>query len=338
VTGYRDGPTAQTPHKRLYQHLYFQVLVAIGLGILLGHFQPALGESLKPLGDVFIKLVRMLIAPIVFCTVVHGIASSDDAKKVGRVGVKAIVYFEVLTTIALVLGLLAMHLMHPGSGMNVDPSTLDTKGIQSATTAQSEGVVDYLMHIVPDTVVGALARGDILQVLFFSVIFAFGMQRLGQRGKPLVDMIDIASHGLFAAIGIITKAAPVGAFGAMAFTIGKYGVVTLLSLAHLLAVFYGTCSVFVFGVLGGIAHLCGFSLWKFLKYIKAELLIVLGTSSSESALPRLMAKLEVLGCEKSVIGLVVPAGYTFNLDGTCIMLTTMALFIAQATNTQLSLM
>ena len=337
MTGYRDGPTAQARHKKLYQHLYFQVLVAIALAILLGHFRPSLGESLKPLGDVFIRLVRMLIAPIVFCTVVHGIASSDDAKKVGRVGVKAIVYFEVITSIALVLGLLAMHLFHPGSGMNVDPSTLDTKGIQSASMTQPEGVVGYLMNIVPDTVVGALARGEILQVLFFSVIFAFGMQRLGPRGRPLVDMIDIASHGLFAAIGIIMKAAPVGAFGAMAFTIGKYGVVTLLSLAHLLAVFYGTCLVFVFGVLGGIAWLCGFNLWKFLTYIKEELLIVLGTSSSESALPRLMAKLEVLGCEQSVIDLVVPAGYTFNLDGTCIMLTTMALFIAQATNTQLGL-
>ena len=332
------GGRPAVPHKKLYQHLYFQVLVAIFLGILLGHFYPSLGENLKPLGDAFINLVRMLIAPIIFCTVVHGIASSDDAKKVGRVGVKAIIYFEVITTIALLLGLFSMHLGAPGVGMNIDPSTLDTKSLPSgATTAKPQGFADYFLHIIPHTVVGAFAQGEILQVLFFSVLFAFAMQTLGERGKPFVQMIDIASHGFFAAIGIIMKVAPIGAFGAMAFTIGKYGIVSLLSLAQLLIVFYATCLVFVFGVLGTIAHLSGFSLWKFLKYIKEELLIVLGTSSSESALPRLMAKLEVLGCDKSVVGLVVPAGYTFNLDGTCIMLTTMALFIAQATNTPLSL-
>jgi len=326
------------PHKKLYQHLYFQVLVAIFLGILLGHFYPSLGENLKPLGDAFINLVRMLIAPIIFCTVVHGIASSDDAKKVGRVGLKAIIYFEVITTIALLLGLLSMHLGAPGVGMNIDPSTLDIKSLPSgATTAKPQGFADYFLHIIPHTVVGAFAQGEILQVLFFSVLFAFAMQTLGERGKPFVQMIDIASHGFFAAIGIIMKVAPIGAFGAMAFTIGKYGIVSLLSLAQLLIVFYATCLVFVFGVLGTIAYFSGFSLWKFLRYIKEELLIVLGTSSSESALPRLMAKLEVLGCDKSVVGLVVPAGYTFNLDGTCIMLTTMALFIAQATNTPLSL-
>src|SRR3954452_8921762 len=324
--------------KRLYQHLYFQVLVAIFLGILLGHFYPSLGENLKPLGDAFINLVRMLIAPIIFCTVVHGIASSDDAKKVGRVGVKAIIYFEVITTIALLLGLFSMHLGAPGVGMNIDPSTLDTKSLPSgATTAKPQGFADYFLHIIPHTVVGAFAQGEILQVLFFSVLFAFAMQTLGERGKPFVQMIDIASHGFFAAIGIIMKVAPIGAFGAMAFTIGKYGIVSLLSLAQLLIVFYATCLVFVFGVLGTIAHLSGFSLWKFLKYIKEELLIVLGTSSSESALPRLMAKLELHGCEKSVVGLVVPTGYTFNLDGSCIMLTTMALFIAQATDPHLTL-
>src|SRR4051812_45991419 len=323
--------------KKIYQHLYFQVLVAIIIGVLVGHFYPSFGEHMKPLGDAFINLVRMLIAPIIFCTVVHGIASSDDAKKVGRVGVKAIIYFEVITTIALLLGLLSMHLGAPGAGMNIDPSTLDTKSLPSgATTAKPQGFADYFLHIIPHTVVGAFAQGEILQVLFFSVLFAFAMQTLGERGKPFVQMIDIASHGFFAAIGIIMKVAPIGAFGAMAF-IGKYGIVSLLSLAQLLIVFYATCLVFVFGVLGTIAHLSGFSLWKFLRYIKEELLIVLGTSSSESALPRLMAKLEVLGFDKSVVGLVVPAGYTFNLDGTCIMLTTMALFIAQATNTPLSL-
>jgi len=328
---------AARPRKPFYQHLYVQVIAAIVIGALLGHFQPTVGEAMQPLGDVFIKLVRMLIAPIIFCTVVHGIASSDDAKKVGRVGVRAIIYFEVVTTIALVIGLVSMNLLRPGAGMNVDPASLDTKGIQAAANARPEGVVDYLMHIIPDTIFGALARGDILQVLFFSVLIAFGLQRIGPRAKPLVDMIDVAAHGLFSTIGIIMKVAPVGAFGAMAFTIGKYGIVSLLSLAKLLAVFYGTCLIFVFGVLGFICYLTGFSLWKFLRYIKEELLIVLGTSSSESALPRLMAKLETLGCEKSVVGLVVPAGYTFNLDGTCIMLTTMALFIAQATNIDLSL-
>ena len=328
---------AAWPRKPFYQHLYVQVIAAIVIGALLGHFQPTVGEAMQPLGDVFIKLVRMLIAPIIFCTVVHGIASSDDAKKVGRVGVRAIIYFEVVTTIALVIGLVSMNLLRPGAGMNVDPASLDTKGIQAAANARPEGVVDYLMHIIPDTIFGALARGDILQVLFFSVLIAFGLQRIGPRAKPLVDMIDVAAHGLFSTIGIIMKVAPVGAFGAMAFTIGKYGIVSLLSLAKLLAVFYGTCLIFVFGVLGFICYLTGFSLWKFLRYIKEELLIVLGTSSSESALPRLMAKLETLGCEKSVVGLVVPAGYTFNLDGTCIMLTTMALFIAQATNIDLSL-
>src|SRR5215212_6315141 len=298
------GGRPAVPHKKLYQHLYFQVLVAIFLGILLGHFYPSLGENLKPLGDAFINLVRMLIAPIIFCTVVHGIASSDDAKKVGRVGVKAIIYFEVITTIALLLGLLSMHLGAPGAGMNIDPSTLDTKSLPSgATTAKPQGFADYFLHIIPHTVVGAFAQGEILQVLFFSVLFAFAMQTLGERGKPFVQMIDIASHGFFAAIGIIMKVAPIGAFGAMAFTIGKYGIVSLLSLAQLLVVFYATCLVFVFGVLGTIAHLSGFSLWKFLRYIKEELLIVLGTSSSESALPRLMAKLEVLECHKSVVAL-----------------------------------
>ena len=330
--------TLTVPHKEFYQHLYFQVLVAILLGILLGYFYPSVGESLKPLGDAFIQLVRMLIAPIIFCTVVHGIASSDDAKKVGRVGLKAVIYFEILTTIALVLGLVCMHIGQPGAGMNIDPGTLDTKTLPpGATTAMPQGIADYFLHIIPNTVVGAFAQGEILQVLFFSVLFAFAMQTLGERGKPFVQMVDIAAHGFFAAIGFIMKVAPIGAFGSMAFTIGKYGLVSLLSLAKLLVVFYATCLVFVFIVLGTVAHLSGFSLWKFLRYIKEELLIVLGTSSSESALPRLMAKLEVLGCDKSVVGLVVPAGYTFNLDGTCIMLTTMALFIAQATNTQLSL-
>jgi aerobic C4-dicarboxylate transport protein len=334
------SPAAAVPikKKRLYQHLYFQVLCAIVIGVLLGHFYPSLGESMKPLGDGFIKLVRMLIAPIIFCTVVHGIASAGDMKKVGRIGLKALIYFEVMTTVALALGLLSMNLVQPGAGMNVDPSTLDTKAIQGFTAKAGEmGIVDYILHIIPNTVVGAFAEGEILQVLLIAVLFAFGLQFLGERGKPLVKIIDDTSHVFFGIVGIIMKVAPIGAFGAMSFTVGKYGIVTLLSLGQLLMAFYATCFVFVFVVLGTIARLTGFSLWRFLRYIKEELLLVLGTSSSESALPRLIAKLEVLGCEKSVVGLVVPGGYSFNLDGSCIMLTTMAIFVAQATNTPLSL-
>jgi aerobic C4-dicarboxylate transport protein len=259
-------------------------------------------------------------------------------KKVGRIGLKALIYFEVMTTVALALGLLSMNLVQPGAGMNVDPSTLDTKAIQGFTAKAGEmGIVDYILHIIPNTVVGAFAEGEILQVLLIAVLFAFGLQFLGERGKPLVKIIDDTSHVFFGIVGIIMKVAPIGAFGAMSFTVGKYGIVTLLSLGQLLMAFYATCFVFVFVVLGAIARLTGFSLWRFLRYIKEELLLVLGTSSSESALPRLIAKLEVLGCEKSVVGLVVPGGYSFNLDGSCIMLTTMAIFVAQATNTPLSL-
>jgi aerobic C4-dicarboxylate transport protein len=332
-------PSAAVPEakKKLYQHLYFQVLCAIVIGILLGHFYPSLGESMKPLGDGFIKLIKMLIAPIIFFTVVHGIASTGDLKKVGRVGIKALIYFEVMTTLALAVGYISMKLVEPGVGMNVDPSTLDATAIQGFTAkAKEQGIIEYLMHIIPSTVVGAFAEGDILQVLLLAILFAFALQFMGERGKPLLAIIDTTSHAFFGMVGIVMKVAPLGAFGAMAFTIGKYGIVSLLSLGQLLVAFYATCFIFVFVVLGGVAHLTGFSLWRFLKYIKEELLLVLGTSSSESALPRLIAKLEVLGCEKSVVGLVVPSGYSFNLDGSCIMLTTMAIFVAQATNTSLS--
>ena len=332
-------PSAAVPEakKKLYQHLYFQVLCAIVIGILLGHFYPSLGESMKPLGDGFIKLIKMLIAPIIFFTVVHGIASTGDLKKVGRVGIKALIYFEVMTTLALAIGYISMKLVEPGVGMNVDPSTLDATAIQGFTAkAKEQGIIEYLMHIIPSTVVGAFAEGDILQVLLLAILFAFALQFMGERGKPLLAIIDTTSHAFFGMVGIVMKVAPLGAFGAMAFTIGKYGIVSLLSLGQLLVAFYATCFIFVFVVLGGVAHLTGFSLWRFLKYIKEELLLVLGTSSSELALPRLIAKLEVLGCEKSVVGLVVPSGYSFNLDGSCIMLTTMAIFVAQATNTSLS--
>ncbi len=330
--------TAPAGGKKFYKSLYVQVLVAIAIGVALGHFYPSVGESMKPLGDAFIKLIKMLIAPIIFFTVVHGIAGMEDMKKVGRVGLKALIYFEVLTTVALVLGLIIVNLWQPGHGMNVDASALDTKAIASyAAKAKEQGIVDFLLHIIPATVVGAFAEGEILQVLFIAVLFAFGLHSLGDRGRPLLHLIDQASGVFFRIVAILMKAAPIGAFGAMAFTIGKYGVGTLLSLGELMAAFYATCLLFIFGVLGVVARLTGFSITRFVSYIREELLIVLGTSSSESALPRLMGKLNKLGVEKSVVGLVVPTGYSFNLDGTCIYLTMAAIFLAQATNTDLSI-
>jgi aerobic C4-dicarboxylate transport protein len=332
------GKTAAAPHKPFYTHLYAQVLTAIVFGVLLGYFYPQLGEQMKPLGDGFIKLIKMLIAPIIFCTVVHGIASMEDMKKVGRVGLKALIYFEVVTTLALIVGLVVVNVLQPGVGMNVDSKTIDTKSIQVYTTkAGQQSTVEFLMHIIPNTVVGAFAEGEILQVLFFAILFAFALFMLGERGKPVLNFIDIISHSLFNVVGIVMKVAPIGAFGAMAFTIGKYGVGTLLSLGKLMAAFYVTCLIFIFVVLGGIAWLTGFNIWKFIKYIKEELLIVLGTSSSESVLPRMINKLENLGCKESVVGLVIPTGYSFNLDGTCIYLTMAAIFLAQATNTELTI-
>jgi aerobic C4-dicarboxylate transport protein len=329
---------ADTPHKPFYTHLYVQVLTAIVLGVLLGHFYPHLGEAMKPLGDLFIKLIKMLIAPIIFCTIVHGIASMEDMKKVGRVGLKALIYFEVLTSVALIVGLIVVNILQPGVGMNVDARTIDTKSIQVYTTkAGQQGTVEFLMHIVPNTVVGAFAEGEILQVLLFAILFAFGLFMLGERARPVLAIIDIVSHALFGIVSIVMKAAPIGAFGAMAFTIGKYGVGTLLSLAQLMIAFYVSCLIFVLFVLGGVAWFAGFNILKFIKYIKEELLIVLGTSSSESVLPRMIAKLENLGCGQSVVGLVIPTGYSFNLDGTCIYLTMAAIFLAQATNTELTI-
>ena len=321
-----------------YQHLYVQVLAAITAGILLGHFYPQLGEQMKPLGDAFIKCIKMIIAPIIFFTVVHGIASMRDMKKVGRVGLKALIYFEVLTTAALIIGLIVINLWKPGAGMNVDLSTVDTKSIAAFTAkAKDQGTVQFLMDIIPSTVVGAFANGEILQVLFFAILFAFGLQALGQHGEGVLRLIDVVSHVFFKIVGYIMKVAPIGAFGAMAFTIGKYGVATLVSLASFMLAFYVTCLLFVFVVLGSVAALSGFSIFKFIRYIKEELLIVLGTSSSESVLPRMIAKMENLGCEKSVVGLVIPTGYSFNLDGTCIYLTMAAIFLAQATGTDLTI-
>ena len=329
---------APATHKPIYTHLYFQVLTAIVIGVLLGYFYPKLGEQMKPFGDGFIKLIKMLIAPIIFCTVVHGIASMGDLKQVGRVGLKALIYFEVVTTLALIVGLIVVNVMQPGAGMNVDPKAVDTKSIQVYTTkAGQESTADFLMHIIPNTVVGAFAEGEILQVLFFAVLFAFALHMLGERGKPVLNFIDIVSHAFFNIVGIIMRVAPLGAFGAMAFTIGKYGLGTLLILGKLMAAFYITCVIFILVVLGGIAWLTGFSILKFIRYIKEELLIVLGTSSSESVLPRMINKMENLGCKESVVGLVIPTGYSFNLDGTCIYLTMAAIFLAQATNTELTI-
>jgi aerobic C4-dicarboxylate transport protein len=321
----------------LYKSLYAQVITAIIIGIILGHFWPHAGEAMKPFGDGFIKLIKMIIAPIIFCTVVIGIAGMEDMKKVGKTGGLALLYFEVVSSIALIVGLVIINAVQPGAGMNIDPATLDTKQVSAYTgPGKMQGTVDFLLAIIPNTVIDAFAKGEILQVLLFAVLFGFALHRFGGRGTLVFDVIEKTSHVLFGIVGIIMKVAPIGAFGAMAFTIGKYGIDSLLSLGKLMGTFYATCLIFIFIVLGLIARLHGFSIWKFIKYIKEELLIVLGTSSSESVLPRMMAKMENLGAEKSAVGLVIPAGYSFNLDGTSIYLTMAAVFIAQATNTQMT--
>jgi aerobic C4-dicarboxylate transport protein len=323
--------------RRVYKHLYVQVLLAIALGVALGLLFPGLARQMKPLGDGFIKLVRMIIAPIIFATVVVGIAKIGDLKKVGRVGLKAIVYFELTTTLALVIGLIVVHLIRPGEGMNVDPAKIDTKTIAPyAKEGQSLSTVDRLLHIIPDSVVGGFAEGNILQVLLFSILFGLALAQFGEKGRPLVELFDLLSHVLFGIIGIIMRFAPIGAFGAMAFTIGAFGLGSLGPLAKLIACVYITCLLFIVVVLGAIAHWVGFSLWQFLRYIKEEIFLVLGTSSSEAALPGLMEKLTTAGCSPPVVDLVVPTGYSFNLDGTSIYLTMAAIFIAQATNTPLS--
>lgn len=323
----------------LYKSLYFQVISAIIIGVLLGYFNPETGAAMKPLGDAFIKLIKMMIAPIIFCTVVVGIAGMEDMKKVGKTGGMALLYFEVVSTLALIIGLIVVNVMQPGAGMNIDVHTLDTKGIAAfAGPGKMQTTTEFFMAIIPSTVVDAFAKGEILQVLMFSVLFGFALHRFGGRGTMIFDFIEKFSHVLFVIVSYIMKVAPIGAFGAMAFTIGKFGVGSLLSLGYLMATFYATCLIFIFGVLGSIAKIHGFSVWKFVKYIKEELLIVLGTSSSESVLPRMMAKLENLGVKKSVVGLVIPTGYSFNLDGTSIYLTMAAVFIAQATNTPMSIM
>jgi aerobic C4-dicarboxylate transport protein len=324
--------------RKLYKSLYFQVLVAIAIGILLGIFFPAIGSQMKPLGDGFIKLIKMMIAPIIFCTVVLGIAGMEDMKKIGKTGGFALLYFEIMSTVALIVGLLIINLVRPGVGMNVDASKLDTTAVAAyAEPGKLQSTTDFLINVIPTSVVDAFAKGDILQVLLFSVLFGFALHRFGSKNSLVFDLIEKTSHVLFQIVSIIMRVAPIGAFGAMAFTIGTYGLGSLANLAKLMATFYITCLIFIFVVLGLVAWLHSFSIFKFIRYIKEELLIVLGTSSSEAALPRLMARLESLGAGKSTVGLVVPTGYSFNLDGTAIYLTMAAVFIAQATNTSLDI-
>lgn len=322
----------------IYKSLHFQVFIAIVLGIAFGHLYPDAGASMRPLGDGFIKLIKMIIGPIIFCTIVGGIAGMDDMKKVGRVGGKALLYFEVVTTVALFMGLVAINVTQPGAGMNIDVASLDTKAIAAYTTAaKSQSSLDFFMNIIPSTVVDAFAKGEILQILLFSVMFGGALSAMGQKGKAIYGLINDLTHVLFKMVDVIMKLAPIGVFGAIAFTIGKYGLASLGPLGKLLGVFYLTCIIFVFVVIGPIAKWAGFSITKFMVYIKDELLIVLGTASSESVLPRMLGKMEKLGCSKSVVGLVIPTGYSFNLDGTSIYLTMSAIFLAQATNIELTL-
>jgi len=324
--------------KKLFKSLYVQVIIAIVIGVLLGYFFPSLAVQLKPLGDAFIKLIKMMIAPVIFCTIVIGIAGMEDMKKVGRVGLKAILYFEAVSTIALIIGLVFINILQPGKGMNVDPATIDPSGVQSyISSSHSNDIVSFLTHIIPENIIDALAKGDLLQVLFFSILFGFALSKIGIKAQPVLNVIKSFSDGLFAMIHMIMKVAPIGALGAMAFTIGKYGIGSLTSLGALMITFYLTCLFFIFIVLGFIMRLCGYSIVKLLRHIREELLIVLGTSSSEAGLPGLMDKLERSGCSPSVVGLVVPTGYSFNLDGTAIYLTMAAVFLAQATNMHMDL-
>ena len=347
-------PDAATPapppaRKPLWTHLYFQVLVAIVLGAVIGHLFPSttgpdgvavkgLGEQFKPLGDAFIRLVKMIIAPVIFLTVATGIAHLRDVAKVGKVAGKAFAYFLTFSTLALIIGLVVANVVRPGAGMNVDPATLDTAAVSGyVSRAHESGVVAFLMNIIPETVVGAFAGGEILQVLFFSILFGLSLAIVGDRAQPVVTVLESASEAFFKLVAILMKAAPIGAFGAFAFTIGRYGIESIVNLAALVATFYLTSILFVVVVLGLVARANGFSIFRLIRYLKEELLLVLGTSSSEAALPSLMQKLERAGCDKPVVGLVVPTGYSFNLDGTNIYMTLAALFIAQACGVDLSL-
>ncbi|HEX7783064.1 MAG TPA: dicarboxylate/amino acid:cation symporter [Sphingobium sp.] len=320
-----------------YRHLYVQVLLAIALGVAVGHLWPETGAALKPLGDAFIKLVKMIIAPVIFLTIVTGIAGMQGLGTIGRVAAKAFAYFLTFSTLALFVGLAVANVVRPGAGLNIDPATLDgTKVADFATKAHDRTLIDFLLNIIPDTLVSAVAEDNILQTLFVAILFGIAMTLIGDRGKPLMDVLNAASHAIFKLVSILMKAAPIGAFGAMAFTIGKYGVGTLANLAGLVATFYLTSLIFILVVLGAVGWFAGFNILKLIRYLKAELLLVLGTSSSEAALPSLIEKMERAGCRKSIVGLVVPTGYSFNLDGTNIYMTLAALFIAQATNVHLS--
>jgi aerobic C4-dicarboxylate transport protein len=325
-------------HRPWYTVLYVQVLIAIAFGIFIGHFFPKAGVALKPLGDGFIALIKMMIAPVIFCTVVHGIGSMSDLKKIGRVGVKTLIYFETVSTVALALGLLIGEILQPGKGFNIDPASLDPSAVASyVSRAKEEGIVAHLLAIIPETFIGAFAKGDLLQVLLISILTGFAISRLGELGERINGVIDALAKIFFGVIRIIVRVAPVGAFGAMAFTVGAYGVASLVNLIELIATFYLTSLLFVLVVLGAIARFAGFSILRFIAYIKDELLIVLGTSSSETVLPHMIQKMQRLGASKSVVGLVIPTGYSFNLDGTNIYMTLATLFLAQATNTPLTL-
>ncbi len=321
---------------RASKSLYLQVLAAIVAGVVLGHFFPLTAQDMQPFGDAFVKLVRMMIAPIIFLTVVAGIGKLTNTAEVGRIGLKSIIYFEVLTTLAMLIGLAVGHIVAPGQGLNIDPATLDKAAVAKYTSAPHMNVADFLLNVIPDTIVGAFAKGDILPVLFFAVLFGIGMAHIGERGKMVMHVLDGANDALFAVIGIIMRVAPLGAFGAMSFTVGKYGIGTLANLGLLMACFYITCAVFIFGIMAVMMRLAGLRLWPLLRYLKEEFFIVLGTSSSEAALPSLMGKLEALGCSRSLVGLVVPLGYAFNLDGTSIYFTMAITFIAQALGIPLS--
>jgi aerobic C4-dicarboxylate transport protein len=330
--------TENQKKKPFYTSLSVQVMFAMALAIVFGYLSPAKAIAMKPLGDAFIRLITMIITLIIFCTVVTGIAGMEDMKKVGRVGGKALLYFEVVSTLALFIGLIVGNVVRPGAGFNINPATLDPKAVaEYAGQAKAQSITEFLVHIIPTTIVDAFAKGDILQVLLVAVLFGFALSKLGARCKPLVELIDGLTHAVFGVVNILMRLAPIGAFGAMAFTIGKYGIASLGPLVKLIATFYLTCALFVMVILGGIAQLTGFNIIKFLIYIKEEILLVLAVSSSEPALPTLMQKLEKLGCSKALVGLVVPTGYTFNTDGTSIYMTMAALFVAQATNIPLTL-
>lgn len=334
----RPAAGAAVRSKPLYRELYVHVLIAIALGVVVGHLWPHTAAAMKPLGDGFIKLIRMLITLIIFCTVVSGIAGVNDMKKVGRIGAKALLYFEVVSTLALGIGLAVAHWVRPGVGFNANPATLDAGSVTSyATQAHGQSVTEFLLNIIPNTVTSAFAGGDILQVLLVSILFGFGIVALGERGRMLNDIIGSLMSVVFHVIGVVLLLAPIGAFGAIAFTVGKYGFASLLPLLKLVLTFYATSIAFILIILGCIARVAGFSVIRFLLYIKEEILIVLGTSSSDSALPSLMSKLEKIGCSRSVVGLVMPTGYTFNTDGTAIYMSLAALFVAQATNTHLTI-